>query len=121
MLYILWGDEKLLRDRGNIKWVSMMLPEHVKLLRDWEKEDEFQKMPELDEQQFEEMNKVICESMALGSPISMLFFDNKQYKTIIGNIHYVDEQNQKIRVVSREGKAFQISFNSIINVDLNKT
>lgn len=99
----------------------MMLPEHVKLLRDWVKEDKLEIMPELDEQQLEEINEVICESMALGTQISMLFFEHNQYKEIIGNIHYVDEFNQKVRIISKEGKAFQIPFGSIIKVDLNKT
>ncbi|HEY4551210.1 MAG TPA: YolD-like family protein, partial [Bacillus sp. (in: firmicutes)] len=25
----------MIHDRGRIKWVSMMLPEHVRILREW--------------------------------------------------------------------------------------
>ncbi|MGX9133065.1 YolD-like family protein [Rummeliibacillus sp. JY-2-4R] len=28
----------MLRDRGNIKWTAMMLPEHVQRLRNWQQE-----------------------------------------------------------------------------------
>ncbi len=30
----------MIRDRGNIKWTAMMLPEHVKLLREWQEQDQ---------------------------------------------------------------------------------
>ncbi|ARD46989.1 hypothetical protein SporoP37_01585 [Sporosarcina sp. P37] len=29
------------RDRGKIKWTSLMLPEHLERLRDWQREDEY--------------------------------------------------------------------------------
>ncbi|WP_148795752.1 YolD-like family protein, partial [Rossellomorea marisflavi] len=48
----------MIRDRGKIKWTSMMLPEHVKMLRDWAEEDSFEKRRELDEQELEMMNEV---------------------------------------------------------------
>ena len=28
----------MIRDRGRMKWVSMMLPEHVRVLREWAEE-----------------------------------------------------------------------------------
>lgn len=37
------------RDRGTIKWNAMMLPEHVKLLREWKAEDYYEEMPKIDE------------------------------------------------------------------------
>jgi hypothetical protein len=53
-----------IRDRGNIIWTSLMLPEHVKLLRRYIKE-EYHDVPEpiLDEQQLEEINSLILESL----------------------------------------------------------
>lgn len=37
-----------IKDRGNIKWTAMMLPEHVQMLRDWQKETLSEEKPELD-------------------------------------------------------------------------
>lgn len=45
------------KDRGTIKWNAMMLPEHVKLLREWQAEDQLVEKPQLDEAQFEQMNE----------------------------------------------------------------
>lgn len=39
----------MIRDRGNIKWTAMMLPEHVAELRKWMNEDRYAKRPELNE------------------------------------------------------------------------
>ncbi|WP_456278415.1 YolD-like family protein [Bacillus sp. AK128] len=106
----------MIRDRGNIKWTAMMLPEHVKLLRDWAKEDEYETKPELDEQKLEQMNEVICEAMAHGAELSITYFDQVHHKTVRGTIHYVDEMNQRLRVVSKEGTVIQIPFHSIVEV-----
>ena len=39
----------MIRDRGNIKWTAMMLPEHVKELRKWMDQDNYTERPELNE------------------------------------------------------------------------
>ena len=44
------------RDRGTMKWNAMMLPEHVKLLREWKEEDRRVERPDFDEWALEEMN-----------------------------------------------------------------
>lgn len=31
---------QVLRDRGNMKWTAMMLPEHVKMLKEWGEEEQ---------------------------------------------------------------------------------
>ncbi|MFZ3588516.1 YolD-like family protein [Bacillus sp. DJP31] len=105
-----------IRDRGNIKWTSMMLPEHVKLLRDWEKEDTFETQPVLDEQRLEQMDVVICDAMAYGRELSITYFDQTRHYTIRGIIHYVDEIQQKLRVVAGDGRIQHVSIGSITEV-----
>lgn len=39
----------MIRDRGNIKWTAMMLPEHVVELRKWSDQDNYITRPELNE------------------------------------------------------------------------
>ncbi|QTD43357.1 YolD-like family protein [Sporosarcina sp. Te-1] len=36
-----------IKDRGNIKWTAMMLPEHIAQLRDWQAEDDKVERPDL--------------------------------------------------------------------------
>ena len=39
----------MIRDRGNIKWTAMMLPEHVVELRKWMDQENYTERPELSE------------------------------------------------------------------------
>jgi hypothetical protein len=39
----------MIRDRGNIKWTAMMLPEHIIELRNWMDKDHYEERPELSE------------------------------------------------------------------------
>jgi hypothetical protein len=106
----------MIRDRGRIKWTSMMLPEHVKLLRDWAKEDTYENKTEPDEQQLEVMNEVIAEAMEFGKSVEITYYKGRRYRLVIGMIHYWDEIAQKLHVIDRFEKVHQIEISSIADV-----
>lgn len=68
-----------------------MLPEHVKLLRDWAKEDMYENKMEPDEQQLEVMNEVMAEAMEFGKSVAITYYRGRRYQIVIGTIHYWDE------------------------------
>ena len=39
----------MIRDRGNIKWTALMLPEHIVELRNWMDQEHYVECPELSE------------------------------------------------------------------------
>ncbi|WP_194841649.1 YolD-like family protein [Sporosarcina obsidiansis] len=47
------------RDRGNIKWTSLMLPEHLERLREWQREDQYTQRPELTDWELQEMQQTL--------------------------------------------------------------
>lgn len=49
----------MIRDRGSIKWVSMMLPEHVQQIRAWKHESEEELPNGLTEWELEELQQTI--------------------------------------------------------------
>lgn len=49
----------MLHDRGNMKWTSMMLPEHLVEIKKWKKEQHFDKKRELTEWELEEIEQTI--------------------------------------------------------------
>ncbi|MDP0941904.1 YolD-like family protein, partial [Klebsiella quasipneumoniae] len=57
--------------RGNNLWEGsrMFLPEHKQALLKWQKEQEKQTKPELDEQQLEEMNRMLISACRLRVPV----------------------------------------------------
>lgn len=62
------------RDRGTIKWNAMMLPEHVKLLREWKAEDDYVKMPEIDEWAQQEIAEQLQIANATGVYIELTYW-----------------------------------------------
>lgn len=108
----------MIRDRGKMKWTSMMLPEHVKLLRDWANEDAYEKVKEVDEQYLEVMNETISEAMEFGSSTMITHYYNRKYELVIGHIHYWDTLNGKLHVVDEFGEVHQIALSSIADVRL---
>jgi hypothetical protein len=105
-----------IRDRGNIKWTAMMLPEHVKLLRDWKEEDRIQQKPELDEQKLEEMNEMIHWAMASNRTLSFVHFEDDEYKILIGNIHYADPIQHLLRIVDGFGDRHDLKLQDILDI-----
>ncbi|TKH07243.1 YolD-like family protein [Peribacillus simplex] len=106
----------MIRDRGRIKWTSMMLPEHVKMLRDWVVEDGYETKRILDEQQLEEMNAVMGEAMEERKDVTIVHYEGNQYQLLIGRIHYYNELTQKLHIVDRFQQAHYIRLSDIADV-----
>ncbi|WP_147533866.1 YolD-like family protein [Bacillus marasmi] len=106
----------MIRDRGRIKWTSMMLPEHVKMLRDWVKEDSFEYRKQLDEQQLEQMNDTISSAMEFDQLVTITHYHSHQYELVIGKIHYWDGLGQRLHIVDRFEEIHQIKLNDIYDV-----
>ncbi len=107
----------MIRDRGNIKWTSMMLPEHVKLLRDWSEADAYQEKPELDEQQLEQFNETICRAMEEHAELIFTYYKDHFFHTCSGYVHYIDPTLHMLRIVDEQtGSRQQLPFHSIFDV-----
>jgi len=106
----------MIRDRGRIKWTAMMLPEHVKMLRDWVKEDGYEQKREMDEQQMELMNETLSEAIELDQYVTITHYRDPNYEMVIGKIHYWDEMTQKLHVIDRFGEVHRISMEAIADI-----
>lgn len=106
----------MIRDRGRIKWTSMMLPEHVKLLRDWSKEDTYEQKMEIDEQKLDSMNEAISEAMEMGKSVIITHYRRKNYELVIGNIHFWDEIRHRLHIIDRFEEVHRISIEDIADV-----
>ncbi|MFE3576768.1 hypothetical protein [Lysinibacillus sp. NPDC059133] len=49
----------MLKDRGNMKWTAMTLPEHLVKIREWKEEQFHDKKRELTEWELEEIEQTI--------------------------------------------------------------
>ena len=108
----------MIRDRGRIKWTSMMLPEHVKMLRDWVKEDTYEYKKQLDEQQLDLMNETISSAMEYDQMVTVTHYHGKHYELVIGKIHHWDALDQRLHIVDRFDEIHQIKLSDIFDVRL---
>lgn len=94
------------RDRGTIKWNTMMLPEHVKLLREWKEEDEKAEKPNLDEWALEELSNQITLAYQHRLPIQLTVWKEKKAAEWVTVIERIDYNQQSI--YTEEGKEIAI-------------
>ena len=97
-----------------------MLPEHVKMLREWANEDSYETRNELDEQQVEAMNGIIMEAMEYRKPVIIRYYRaaSRRYGTVEGHIHYCNEQAQKLHIVNESGDVCFVLFQELMDVQL---
>jgi hypothetical protein len=107
----------VIRDRGTIKWTAMMLPEHVKLLREHQDGLDYGRKPELDEQKYEEFNETICVAMEENRKLKFMYFQNGREKELTGHVHYVDEIKKELRVVDEADMMHILKVTDIVDID----
>jgi hypothetical protein len=110
----------VIRDRGRIKWTAMMLPEHVKLLRDWVREDQYEQKISLDEQQLEIMNEILMGAIEHDQFVAITYYQNHNYKIVIGKIHDWDELAHKLYIVDRFNESQRISIADVADIQVVK-
>lgn len=79
-----------MRDRGNIKWTSMMLPEHQELLNEMWRQKEWKEKPILDEHLLTEINVDLQMALQHDLTIEIEYFKDQDYHKIKGKLLGVD-------------------------------
>jgi len=110
--------EMAIKDRGNIKWSSLMLTEHRRRLRNLKKEDESIGKPELDEQLLEDMNYILHKALYLKKELKIVYFKEGRRYLIRGKLLKCDsfKKNIIIRIEKNIKKIIQLE--DIIELDL---
>ncbi len=97
-----------------------MLPEHVKMLRDWAHEDTYEHQKEMDEQKLEEMNSLLSCAIEENKSLMITHFRNRRYELLIGEIHYWDEFTQKLHIIDHFRDIHRISIDKIADIQLKE-
>lgn len=100
------------QDRGTIKWVSLMLPEHVEMLN--EVFVEYKEKPILDEQKMVEIDRTLKYALKHRSPIEMTYFYSGEYRTVVSRLAKLDQWRGYILLQNEDGQ--KISLTDIIDV-----
>lgn len=112
----IFGEEviKMIRDRGNIKWNAMMLPEHVKLLREWHENDRYIAKPQLDEWTLQEISEQLQRAFVNKLEVELNIWEEKQLFKVSGIIAKLNTNNETLYL--EDGRNFP--FQSIFGVSL---
>ena len=108
----------MIRDRGRIKWNSLMLPEHVKMLRSWAEEDLQEQAKQLDEQKLEILNERAEEVMKDGTQVIITYFNVAQYDQIKGRIISYNPLKQQLCLLDEEEQKQWINVETIDQIDM---
>ncbi|QIW79951.1 YolD-like family protein [Bacillus tequilensis] len=109
----------MLRDRGTIKWTSMMLPEHLtQLKQDLVDVSKIEK-PSLNDQQIEEMDLLVSETLEFNKELRFKLFNNGFVENVTARVHYINFEQQKLHVKDQNDNTVYINMNNIIGVTYN--
>lgn len=101
-------------DRGTMKWVSLMLPEHVELLK--EVFVEYKKKPILDEQKMMEIDQMLKYALTYRAQIEMTYYHDGELLTLSGKLMEIDQWKGYIVLKNEDG--FTVSLSDIVDVSL---
>lgn len=110
---------ELIRDRGSKKWVSMMLPEHVKLLKEYNESLLKVKKPILDEQKLQEFNEIISEAMKSNLPLQFTYYYDGVIKILVGRIQAIDSFQRELRIMALTNDIQTLFLEDILEIERN--
>lgn len=106
----------MLKDRGTIKWTSLMLPEHVELLQEmWEETEKINK-PILDPQELEQLNKQLIQAYNENFSIAISIYENGSIKKIHGTIKSLCPDQNQIHLQVQNDMEKIVNFDHVISV-----
>ncbi len=107
----------MIKDRGNIKWSSLMLTEHRKKLEELLERDQDIKSPEIDEQQLQEMDSLLKEAVGKNKEVSVVYYGNRSLNTCQGKITDHNKSLNKIKIKDSD-KTYNLRISNIIDLSL---
>ncbi|MEI4770953.1 YolD-like family protein [Psychrobacillus sp. FJAT-51614] len=91
-------DLSKVQDRGSKKWVAMVLPEHVKLMRDYVREQQLIPRPQLNEWDLEIIEETINLAMTRKCDVAIKMWRDGKYVLRGGIIQRVDLKQRTMEV-----------------------
>lgn len=110
-------DLSKIRDRGSKKWVAMMLPEHVKMLRDYHEEIKKVPRPDLNEFDYEAIQEQIELAMKRNVAIKIKRWKDGEFLYHRGTIQWID-LTRRIIELEDPFQFFEVKLDEIVDVTI---
>ncbi|MFJ8515305.1 YolD-like family protein [Lysinibacillus xylanilyticus] len=86
----------MLKDRGNMKWTAMMLPEHLVEIRKWKQEQFYDKKRDLTEWELEEIEQTIQRAFKLRKLVTLTLWDHNKLHDKTGLVTGMDPHQKEL-------------------------
>jgi len=106
-----------LKDRGLKKWTAFMLPEHVEMMKEFDRDD-FVRKPIIDEDMIQEFESRIQYATESRCRIVFTLWHEGFTEEICGYIHRLDPISKEIWIKDEVGRVRRIKFEDIIDVQV---
>lgn len=110
----------MVNDRGAIKWTSMMLPEHVELLKKLWNEDQKVEKPMLDMQHIEWLEQVLTDAKQKKLLVELTVYSNNRLEKRTGKIRKLDAEIKQIHLQEQDGNVLHLPFRLVTDVMIKK-
>ncbi|TPE70693.1 YolD-like family protein [Halalkalibacterium halodurans] len=99
----------------NLRWESsrFMLPEHISALQQYKFESKKVSKPTLDEQELQEIGYLIMDSIDQQYPLSITYWHEGFYQTVVGHISKIDQQLKQIKVVLDDDDIYYVKIDCL--------
>lgn len=88
----------MLRDRGNIKWTAMMLPEHVQQLKKWQQETKQIAKPAFDEWTLQALEEELLQAYYCKKEVVLEVWHQQTSMEYRGMITILNHEEKKVRL-----------------------
>lgn len=105
------------QDRGALKWTALMLPEHIRMLREWKEEDNRVPKPELDEFDLQTLQENIEIALMRKCEVEIQVWKDFQFYYHTGKITELDLHTRKL-IYDDSLSAKRLAVDEIISVHL---
>lgn len=110
-------DLSKVQDRGSKKWVAMMLPEHLKLIRQYNDDSKKIPKPELNEWDLEAIQESIELAMKRNVEVKIKLWKNGGFTIYVGTLIWVD-LNRRLIEMEDTFKSFSLRLDEIVDITL---
>lgn len=107
------------RDRGTIKWTSLMLPEHVEMVKKLWKEDQRVEKGIIDEQKAVEIDFLIQRALTDDLTVKARIHNGFEYEDLLLKMEYISKLDRKVFGINWETKEeVQIRLDDIADISI---
>ncbi|MEI4769378.1 YolD-like family protein [Psychrobacillus sp. FJAT-51614] len=108
-------DLSKVQDRGSKKWVAMMLPEHLKLIRQYNDDSKKIPKPELNEWDLEAIQESIELAMKRNVEVKLKIWKAGEFTIYVGKVIWVD-LNRRVIEMEDTFQSFSLRLDEIVDI-----